>query len=241
MFHNSSHTEDIHRNERGRYLADFVYGANDGIVTTFAVVSGATGGALASGVIIILGIANLIGDGISMGLSNFLSIRSRRDFERMQRAIEEHEVVAFPDKEKEEVVVILKRWGIPENRIPECVEEISKDKKRWVDLMMVEELHIIETKDGSPARHGLATSVAFLIAGSLPLIPYIFNISSEYQFAVSIIATGISLFVVGAGRTIVTNASWFRSGIEMLLVGGIASGAAFAVGALIKTIFNIAL
>jgi len=233
------HSESVHQSSRGKYLGDFVYGANDGIITTFAVVSGAAGATLAPGIILILGLANLFGDGISMGLSNFLSLRSRRDFERKQRSIEEREIEEFPDEERKEVADILRRWGIPEARIGETVIEITKDKKRWTDLMMIEELKIIEMGDGSPARHGLATMGAFVVAGALPLIPYLFGIPAEFQFIVSIIATAVSLFIVGAARTIVTDAPWFRSGLEMLLVGGLAATAAYGVGAAVKTMFGI--
>ncbi|MCE3287281.1 MAG: protein of unknown function transrane [Gaiellaceae bacterium] len=62
-----------------RYLPDLVYGANDGIITTFAVVSGVVGAALSEEIILILGFANLLADGFSMGASNFLARRSYAD------------------------------------------------------------------------------------------------------------------------------------------------------------------
>ena len=62
--------------DSGAYLAEVIYGANDGIVTTFAVVAGVAGAALDPGVVVILGVANLLADGFSMGMSNFLSRRS---------------------------------------------------------------------------------------------------------------------------------------------------------------------
>src|SRR3989338_5639505 len=85
-----------------------------------------------------------------------------------------------------------------------------------------------------PSKHGLATAFAFSSAGILPLIPYFFNISPSTQFFVAIAATAISVFAVGASRTIVTGAHWFRSGMEMLLVGGFAALAAYSVGAAVK-------
>ena len=155
------------------YIGDLVYGANDGIITTFAVISGAAGAALAPGVIIILGLANLMADGISMGLSNYLSLRSRIDFQKQERDREEMEVEKFPKDEKKEVKEILAKWGVPEGRIEETVASITADKKRWVDIMMVEELGIVESNIKFPGRHGMITSAAFVVAGALPLIPYI--------------------------------------------------------------------
>ncbi len=231
--------ERIHRISRGKYIGDLVYGSNDGIVTTFAVVSGAAGAFISPGIIIILGLANLIADGISMGVSSYLSTRSRLDFQKKQRIIEEREVEATPEREKDEARVILRNWGIDEDKIEGVVQSITKDKKKWVDLMMRDELGIIEEERSSPVNHALTTSISFIVAGSLPLAPYIFGIAPENQFLVSIIATAISLFVVGAMRTYVTGANWVMSGAQMLLVGGVAAGAAYFVGAAVKTIFNI--
>lgn len=231
--------EKIHSVSKGKYIGDLVYGSNDGIITTFAVVSGAAGAFISPGVIIILGLANLIADGISMGVSSYLSSRSRLDFQRKQRAIEEKEVEDTPEKERDEVRVILRNWGIDEDKIEGVVQSITKDKKKWVNLMMRDELGIIEEENSSPVNHALATSFSFVAAGSLPLAPYIFGIPAESQFAVSIIATAISLFIVGAMRTYVTGTNWLISGMQMLFVGGVAASAAYFVGAAVKVVFNI--
>ncbi|MDO8505947.1 MAG: VIT1/CCC1 transporter family protein [bacterium] len=233
------HDESVHRQAQGKYLGDLVYGANDGIITTFAVVSGAAGATLSSGIIIILGLANLVADGISMGISNFLALRSKRDFHRQQRSIEEMEVEQFPEKEREETRVILRKWGVPENRLEEVLVAVVSDKKRWVDLMMRDELNIIEDDVDSPYKHGAATGLAFVVAGALPLLPYIIPVATSSRFIVSIVATAISLFVVGSSRTLVTKMPWFRSGLEMLFVGGLASAAAYAVGFFVKELFGI--
>ncbi|MEK7616355.1 MAG: VIT1/CCC1 transporter family protein [Patescibacteria group bacterium] len=231
-----AHSEMFHAKSEGEYLADFVYGANDGIITTFAVVSGAVGAGLPTHVIIILGLANLVGDGISMGLSNFLSLRSKKSFEAREREREVYEVEKFPVEEKKEVEDIVERWGIRGEHATVFVNDIISDKKRWVDFMMREELNIFEDPNDKPAMHGLVTFVAFLIAGMLPLIPYVFGVPTASQFTVSIIATAISLFVVGASRSLVINQKWFRSGLEMLLVGGLAAGAAFLIGGFVQSI-----
>lgn len=233
------HSEAIHRVEKGKYIGEIVYGANDGIITTFAVVSGAAGAMLSSGVIIILGLANLIADGISMGMSNYLALKSRQDFERGERATEEMEVEKFPEREREEVRAVFRKWGMDSRQAHEATEVIARDKKRWIDFMMIEELGIIEENVNNIGKRGLITSFSFFIAGALPLVPYIFGVSAVYQFPVSIIATAIALFLVGAARTYVTKIHWLKSGLQMLAVGGLASIAAYAVGAIIKSVFGL--
>ena len=165
------------------YIGDLVLGANDGIITSFAVISGAAGAGLPAFVVIVLGLANLVADGISMGLSNYLSLESTKEAEE--------------------------RVGISEKRL------------------------------NNPSRHGLATAFAFSSAGVLPLIPYFFNISPNTQFFVAIAATAVSLFSVGALRTLVTGSHWLRSGLEMLFVGGIAAISAYIVGAAVRAFFGI--
>lgn len=63
------------------YLGEFVYGAIDGAVTTFAVVAGAAGANLEPKVVLILGFANLFADGFSMATSNYLSTKAKLEIQ----------------------------------------------------------------------------------------------------------------------------------------------------------------
>lgn len=239
MHDTSIHTEHLHERERGKYLGDLVYGANDGIITTFAVVSGAAGAALSPGVIITLGLANLLADGISMGLSNYLALKSKLDYQKQERKREEMEVEQFPAEERAEVLKILEHWKIPEAHIHSVLAAITSDKKRWVDFMMKEELNIIEDGEDSPLAHGFMTFLAFVVAGFLPLVPFLLGAPVSYAFSISIIATALSLFAVGASRSLVTGTHWFYSGLQMLGVGILAATAAYVVGGIVKDIFRI--
>jgi VIT1/CCC1 family predicted Fe2+/Mn2+ transporter len=232
------HSEKEHAKLGGEYLGDFVYGAYDGIITTFAVVSGAVGAGLSPLVIIMLGLANLVADGISLGLSNFLSLRSKKSFEQREREREEREVDQFPKEERREVEEVVQGWGIQEAHVDTVVNDIIGDRKRWVDFMMREELGIIEDTEDRPSIHGGVTFVAFVVAGIMPMIPYLFGVPAHLQFAVSVIATGVSLFIVGSLRSLVTNQKWLPAGFEMLIVGSLAALAAFAVGSFAKKILG---
>lgn len=154
------------------YLRDLVYGANDGIITTFAVISGVAGAELSARTSLILGVANLLADGFSMGASNFLAIRSD---EAMREAAGEDRLEPFP------------------------------------------------------LRHGTATAAAFIIAGSVPLVPYV-AVPAQARFTVAVLATLVTLFVVGALRSTVTKLRWWRAGLEMLGVGALAAAVSYFVG-----------
>ena len=156
------------------YVRDLVYGANDGIITTFAVVAGVSGGGLSLRVVLIIGAANLFADGLSMGVGNYLSIRA-------------HESV-------------LETQQLPE-------------------------------EEASPVRHGLATFAAFVLAGVLPLAPYMIPDLPVDRFALSIVFTLVALFVVGASRALIANVTWWRGGLEMLTLGAVVAAAAYASGA----------
>jgi len=155
------------------YLKDLIYGANDGIITTFAIVSGVAGASLQARIVLILGFANLLADGFSMGASNFLSIRSD---EAVRRA----------------------------NKVP--------------------------PSEPFPLRHAIATFVAFVIAGAIPLISYIVDLG-PLAFPIAVALTLLALFGVGASRSLVTDVRWWIGGGEMLIIGSLAAAVAYGVGA----------
>jgi len=164
--------------DTGSYVGDFVYGAIDGSVTTFAVVSGVAGAALSFNIVIILGLANLFADGFSMAVGNYLSSKSDKEFIQRERKREEWEVENYPKGEIEEIRVIMRRKGFKGRDLERAVKTIISNKKVWVDTMMADELHLLEDKS-SPVKKGAVTFVSFLVVGAIPLIPYFLSFISE--------------------------------------------------------------
>lgn len=232
--HHDGKTEKLHQITGGRYIKDIVYGANDGIITTFAVVSGVMGASLSIQTVLILGFANLIADGISMGASNFLGSRSLADYYRKEFAAETWEVENIPDEEREEIRKIYAKKGFEGADLERAVEIITSDKKRWVDVMMKEELGLIDEPGDKAWRSGLVTFFSFVIAGFMPLLSYLFFASIVNPFFVSIVITSITLFVVGALRSLIIKKTWWQAGLEMLGVGVLAASVAYGIGAVLK-------
>jgi vacuolar iron transporter family protein len=167
---------------QSKYLKSAVLGASDGIVTTFAVVAGVVGAGLSTKIILILGIANMVADGLSMAIGDYLGERSSHKMELHQ--------------------------GIKSEAC--CL---------WKTSMI--------------------TFVAFILAGILPLLPYVamlfnFEVSPDSQFMMSIIATGLAMFFVGSLRTVVTKGKWIINGLEMLAVGSIAAVVAYSLGSFVE-------
>lgn len=173
----SSHVDPIGPFATARhYVRELVYGANDGIITTFAVVAGVAGGRLPLSAVLIIGAANLLADGLSMGVGSYLAIRA-------------HESV------------------LESQRLPE--------------------------QEARPLRHGAATFAAFVAAGCIPLLPYTIPALPVSRFASSILLTMLALFTVGALRSIISTARWWRAGLEMLSLGALVAAVAFASGSLV--------
>ena len=225
------------------YLPDFVYGAIDGTVTTFAVVSGALGAELSSGVIIILGTANLIADGFSMAVSNFLGRRAEQQVRERSRRTEEQHVLMVPEGEREEIRQIFASKGFSGDDLEKVVNVLTADRDRWVDTMLKEELGL-SLQGGSPLHAAVVTFVAFFLAGSLPLLTFIYQAtvtgSESEPFIWSAIMTGAAFFSIGALKSKLVQGRWYSGGLETLVVGGAAAGLAYLVGMLLKEVVEIA-
>lgn len=218
----------------GAYLKDIVYGANDGIITTFAVVAGVAGASLDSNVVILLGIANLLADGFSMAASNYLGSKSERDYALRERHTEELELHHEPDEEYSEMIGYLRRKGYAKKDAEALIPLLSKNKEFWLDIMTREELGVHPPeKDGQPRRAARATFFAFVLAGAVPLLPYVLNVGGSL-FGLAVAGTAASLFIVGALRCLLTNQRWYKAGLEMLTVGGIAACIAYGMGYLVS-------
>jgi len=228
-----------HGGAGSQYLGEMVYGGLDGIITTFAIVSGVAGAQLGTPVILILGLANLLADGFSMATGAYLSSKSEHEYYRKEWEREAWEVEHFPGGERAELQEVYIQNGYTEDEARQLVEIQSRVPKRWVKAMMLDELGMMED-ESNPLINGLVTFGSFVIAGAVPLIIYLlglaFPISAQAAFPISIALSALALFGLGASKVLVTKLNPIRSGLEMLIVGGLAAGVAYLVGALLKGI-----
>jgi vacuolar iron transporter family protein len=220
------------------YLGDAVLGGIDGCVTTFAVVAGAVGAGFSGLVIVVLGFANLLADGFSMAVSNYQGTKSQRQQVEEARRGEERQIEEVPEGEREEVRQIFAAKGFSGDTLDSVVEVITKDRGLWVDTMLAEELGL-EVQGPDPRRAALATFVAFVFVGLVPLIPFVIpDLSIDTRFFASAVATAIAFFGVGAAKGAVLHRSALRSGLETLLTGGGAALLAYVVGAWLRAAFG---
>jgi VIT1/CCC1 family predicted Fe2+/Mn2+ transporter len=225
---------------RHSYLGDAVLGGIDGCVTTFAVVSGAAGGGFSSLVVIVLGIANLIADGFSMAVGNYQSTRIRGESLERERRREARHIEEIPEGEREEVRQIFARKGFDGETLEKIVDVITSDREIWIDTMLKEEVRI--HPDGPrPLRAAVVTFAAFVVVGSIPLLPFfLLGDGVQRAFVVSAVATGATFFGIGAVRGRAAGRSLLRSGLETFLVGGAAAVMAYAIGTWLRGTFGSA-
>jgi VIT1/CCC1 family predicted Fe2+/Mn2+ transporter len=221
------------------YLRDFVYGAVDGTVTTFAVVSGVAGASLSPVIVLILGLANLVADGFSMAVSNYLATRSDQEMREKIRQMETRHIDLVPEGEKEEIRQIFKNKGFDGPLLEEVVNAITADRKLWVETMLQEEFGLPSVGQ-IPLVSALSTFAAFILVGFLPVAPFVVRLlfpdAGFDPFTVSAWATAAAFFCVGAWKGRFLGYSLWRGGFETLLLGGGAAASAYAVGYFLRSL-----
>ncbi len=230
--HGHSPTEIAQRlsiGQRAGHLKDMIYGGIDGAVTTFAIVAGVAGAGLSHHIIVALGVANIIADGFSMAASNYSGTKAELDDRKRIIQVEERHIEQHPEGELEELRQILQLRGLSGIVLEEATTAISQSKTNWIDLMLTDEYGLSRVEP-EPMKAALATFAAFLVAGSIPLIPFLLNLDAA--FSISIYATLLTFFLIGTGKSRWSLSKWWKSGLETLLIGGVAALLAFSVGSL---------
>lgn len=237
------HVEKEHKQSIvGDYFKEVIYGGIDGIVTTFAVVAGFSGAALSGDtatqlsflVVLLFGLANLFADGASMGLGNFLSVRSDQDLYKAAREKEGSELHQTPELEYEETVTILMLKGFSEEDARAMASIYRRNKEYWLDFMMNHELEMPDPRGEKAMINGLATFISFIIFGAIPLMPFVFMSSAtpSVVFKLSAVGTFLALILLGLLKWRVVGSKLWTSLLEVVLVGGVAATIAFFVGSL---------
>lgn len=228
--------EERHGHRLGASIREIVYGGNDGIVTTFAVVAGTVGADLPHSIVIILGLANLLADGLSMATGAYLSEKSdQAQWERI-RAEEMKEIAEIPDIERAEVAEYFAKLGFAGADLGRAVQIVTVDKERWVDVMMVSEHGHAGSADSKPLLDGVMTFSSFVTFGAIPLLPYFLGVPEESRFIVAIIGTAIALVLLGAARSYVTKEKPYRGPLEIVFVGALGAVVAYGVGVFLKSL-----
>lgn len=232
---------DHHYNKLSSYLKEIVYGGSDGIVTTFAVVAGFAGAQsdptnplVPMSAVLLFGFANLVADGASMGLGNFLSLRSEQDLYHHQKKTEAREINDQTEYELAETEYLLKHKGFSPNEAASIAKTFATNKLFWLEFMMNYELEIPNYAQEKPAYRALVTFISFISFGLIPLLPYIIYPHGTYLFALAILSTLIALSTLGYFRARISSSKLIHGIIEVLIIGSVAATLAYIVGLLFR-------
>ena len=214
-------------------MRDVVLGMSDGLTVPFALAAGLSGAVASARLILIAGTAELAAGAIAMGLGGYLAARSEADTYRSELKREHDEVVDIPQEEREEVRKIFASWGLEGETLEAATAAICAEPKRWVDFMMREELKLSEPDPGRARVSALTIGGAYVAGGAIPLAPYLLAVPVMTALAVSCVVTLTALAIFGSVKGRLTGRPPLREALRTVLVGAVASGAAFALAKLI--------
>jgi vacuolar iron transporter family protein len=225
--------EGRHRGMGGNALRAAVLGANDGLVSNLSLVMGVAGADMAARSILVTGLAGLLAGSCSMALGEWLSVNTARESAQRQIATEADELEQVPEEEEEELALIYQAKGLPEELAKTLAKQLIANKKTALDTLVREELGIDPDELGGSAWVAGGTSFLLFAVGAIfPVAPY-FTLAGIPALIASLAASGVALFLIGAGTSLFTGRNVWFSGVRQLLVGLAAAGVTFGIGRLI--------
>ncbi|WP_444895762.1 VIT1/CCC1 transporter family protein [Microbulbifer sp. SSSA005] len=219
---------------QSQWLSDFVLGAIDGCVTTFAIVAGAFGAGFSEAVVLVMGFANLIADGFSMAVSNYEAASVEREQRAAAMRTERQHIALIPEGEREEIRQIFYRKGFRGEVLDNIVATITANQKLWIETMLAEE-YGISRLEHKPLGAALITFAAFLCVGAIPLLPYLFHsLNPAEQFYASAVLSVCAFFAIGLCKGLVFSHHLLVAGLKTLFFGSSAAALALVVGYLLR-------
>ena len=220
----------------GEYIKSVILGGLDGIITTFAIVSAVEGGGLGKSTAILMGIANLVADAISMGFGDYLSESAELSYTRAEQKREAWETEHYLEGEIREMVEIYESRGLSSEDATTVITTLAKYPTVFVENMMVDELGLMPITEGMDPwechKKGLVTFCSFMAFGAIPLTVYLtlYDVVGVYRFLVACMTTLATLFGLGMVKARLTNQNPYLSGISIMMNGALAAGAAYGIG-----------
>ena len=208
-------------------VRDVVIGMSDGLTVPFALAAGLSGTVNDTWIVVVAGLAEIAAGSIAMGLGGYLAARTDRDHYISEREREYRETIELPHKEREEVAEVFRGYGMAEADILPVVDAIAADQKHWVDFMMRFELGLEEPNPKRARNSAITIAVSYVLGGLVPLAPYMLIHELHDALTVSVAVTLVALFLFGWVKGKLTGISPWRGGLQTVVIGGLASAAAF--------------
>lgn len=216
-------------------LRDIVIGMSDGLTVPFALAAGLSGAVNSTSIIVIAGIAEIAAGSIAMGLGGYLAGKTEQDHYNTEEKREYYEVENLRNKEVEETKEFFAKIGLSKELQDKATEEISSNKKQWVDFMMKYELGLEKPDPKRATKSALNIGLSYIAGGLVPLSPYFFVDSPVEGLKISVIVTLLCLFIFGWFKSKITGINPWSGALRVALIGAAAAGAAFGVAKLFES------
>ena len=229
------HLEENHASQKAKYVKNIIYGGLDGIITTFSIIAAAVGANLEMKTIIAMGVANLIADGLSMGLGDYLSSYFENKYINSEKEKEEYEYIHNRDYEITELKELYIGEGLSEEDAGKIVDILSKDGYTDIFIKHMVNLELgLELPDNNPAKDGLVTFGSFLIFGFIPvffyIVLYVSGVNYYDTFITVCFISATTMFVLGCFQAYITKQKILIAGLIIMGNGILASSCAFGIG-----------
>ncbi len=213
-------------------VRDVVIGMADGLTVPFALAAGLTAAVAQTHIIVTAGLAEIAAGSIAMGLGGYLAARTDQEHYVTEEQREYREIRELHQREIEETEEIFAAYGLKGEQLKSVVDAVSSEPKQWVDFMMRFELGLERPNPRRAPISAATIAISYIVGGLIPLSPYFFTNVIGTALTFSVVVTGIALLVFGAVKGRLTGQNMLKSGVQTLLVGGIAAAAAFYLASL---------
>ena len=231
MQSNEAFSGEKHKHIQARdHIADSALGLSDGLITNLSFLTGFSGAISSITLIRVAGIAAMLAGSVSMFFGGLLATRSHIDLYHADSKREGYEIAHEPEEERRELKNFYLEKGLTEAEAKTVVNRVTSNKEKWLEDMLIHELHLHKSELGNPYKKGAIIGVSFLVGSLVPLLPYLLLTFEDHPIFASLSISLLFLFAVGAWKGRIVGRSIWRSGIEMLSVGVAGSVILYVIG-----------
>jgi len=213
-------------------LRSLLLGAIDGFASIVALSAGVAGATGMNKTVLIAGAASVVAGALSMAASEYVSVKAEHDARAAQTRMEEEAVSVAPETKRDQLIRAYEAKGLSSEEATKVATRLQEEPKRFLDALVAERYGSGAEEDERPGRQGLLTGVAFALAGTVPLVPYLI-LGTEAAIIASVVVTAVALFLAGLFRALSSLHPFLRSGLEMVAVGMGAAAGTYLIGLVI--------
>lgn len=233
-----SHARHEHNGRGGQVLSEIILGGQDGLVNTLGVILGLAAASADLRIVVAGGLAGAIAEAVSMGAVGYTSKLAERDYYLSEKKREEYEIENMPLEEEQEIRDIYEKKGFKGELLESVVQVLTSDRKIWLETMMQQELNLNPVKDSQPASSAFLIGMSAFFGSMIPIAPFLVFYFAKFDFSGLVnwaiwLALGVSalaLFIVGGIKSRLTVGTWYKSGMQMLIIGILSALIGYLIG-----------